>query len=466
MPRCAPARATLASRAPAAISLAAAALVLLAPPVGSRRALAKVTVQGTGTATAGWSDNILSAPDQPTVGVAPRESDVLFQLIPGAVLSQAAPRLTERLAYVFTADLFARHSEANSYSNQLDWLATLLTSATTRLSLGLQSQQGRISTFAINQPSSAATITVLAQNNGTNYFSQRLTQSFEATPTPSWRVGQGADVSAFVPIDRGKLADTYSVAANVGVDRTFRFDALGLALRANFVYFAQPRDPMTDVPLGFDSRQVLTTLVARWRRDWSKSWSTEADLGVVSIVGVSADPAATTLTAWEPSALAAVRWFDDLGTAELHYAHSATPNTLAGNTLAADEVALQAGVPLLRAKLFLGATVAYQHARILPLAPGVIAESADLVIADVTVAWQPLPELRLFARYALFDQFGTPPMNGVRPILPDLTRNVVLIGADVIYPALAAVRAPMRGTSRVDESDQQAASAPRAEQPR
>jgi hypothetical protein len=339
-----------------------------------------------------------------------------------------------------------------------------LTSSTTRLSFGLQTQQGRISTFAINQPSADATVTVLTQNNGTNYFSQTLTESFEATPSPAWHVGQGVDFSAFVPIDRGRLPDTYSVGANAGVDRTFRSDAIGMALRANFVQFMVPRDT-TDVPIGFDSRQVLTTLVGRWRHDWSKSWNSEAALGVISIVGVSANPAASTQTAWEPSALAALRWVDEVGSAELRYAHTAAPNTLAGNTLAADEAALQAGVPLLRAKLFLGATVAYQHARIVPLAPEVLPESADLVIADVTIAWQPLPELRVFARYAFFDQFGTPPMGTTTSLLPDLTRNTVLIGAEVIYPALAALRAPSRSASRVDESDRPALAEPHAAQP-
>ena len=42
--------------------------------------------------------------------------------MPGAVLAQEAPRFMQRLAYTFTADLFARHSEANSYSNALDWI--------------------------------------------------------------------------------------------------------------------------------------------------------------------------------------------------------------------------------------------------------------------------------------------------------------------------------------------------------
>src|SRR5262249_36253477 len=118
---------------------------------------------------------------------------------------------------------------------------------------------------------------------------------------------------------------------------------------------------------------------------------------------------------------------------------------------------------LLRNKLFIGATVAYQHTRLLPLTPMVTAETADLVVADATIGWQPIPEVRVFARYSLFDQFGSVVVGGPPPLLPDLTCNVVMVGATVIYPALlGTVRAPTAGASRVDEMDQQAFPAPHA----
>lgn len=423
-------------------------------------------MQGTGTVTTGYNDNILTAPDNPTIGAPPRQGDVQVQLRPGAALTSQAPRFIERLAYTFTADLFARHSEANSYSNALAWTGTLLASPTTRLTLNAQSQQGRISTFTINQSSADATVTAISQNADTNFFSQQAGQALESNPDPAWRVLEATSFQAFIPIDRGRLPDTYTVDAAVGGDRLFRSDALGLVLRCEIVDFAAARDPSTDVPLGFDRQQVLTSLVARWRRDWSRAWNSEAALGVVSIVGLTADPASPTETTWQPSALAALRWVDDAGNAEVHYAHLVAPNTLAGNTFVTDEAALQAGLPLARGKVVIGATVAYQHTRLLPLVAGVTAETANLVLLDATVGWQPMPELRVFARYSLFDQFGTNPQPGLRPILPDLTRNVVMVGAEVIYPAVASLRAPVRGASRVDESDQQSFPEPHAPPPK
>jgi hypothetical protein len=450
MPRRAPARAPLASHTLVAGTLGA----LLTATLSSTSTAAIVTVQGSATATAGWTDNILNAPDEKTTTTAPRESDFLFQLAPRVALSSASPRFLERLSYNFTADLFATHTEANSYSNTLEWNASVLTSPTTTLVLTLTSQQGKVSTLSFNQPSSGATITVLPQASNFNYFSQTANESFEALPRAQWRVSQLLRFAAFVPIDRGILADSYDVVGEAGFDRVFRADAIGLLLREDVINFVAARDPVTDVVRGADTRQAMTSVVARWRRDWSPLWSTEAALGAIVAVGASSDPTVGTRAAWEPSALAAVRWSKDIGSAELRYSHDVVPNPLVGSTFSRDSVALQGGFPVIRAKMFFGATVAYQHARILPLVAGVAEASADVTVADVTIGWQPIPELGLFARYAFMHQFGAAPIMDTPAPLANLTRNTVMIGLNVIYPAVSKVRVPTRQGTRVDRADQ------------
>ena len=84
-----------------------------------------MTLQATGTATAGYTDNVLSAPDEQTAGTSPRESDVLFQLIPGAVLAQEAPRLHAAAGLRLHRRPVRAPLEANSYSNTLDWVGTI-----------------------------------------------------------------------------------------------------------------------------------------------------------------------------------------------------------------------------------------------------------------------------------------------------------------------------------------------------
>jgi hypothetical protein len=442
-------------RAPTRALTFAALLVaaLLSAPAGA----GSVTVQGTGTAAAGYNDNVLNAPDERTTMGPAREGDALFQLIPGVVLASTAPRILQRASYTLAVDLYARHSEADSYSNTIDWTGNVLTSPTTSLLLTLQSQQGKVSTFNINQASGGTTITLVPQNSNHNYFSQTASEAFTATPTPHWRVTERLSLKVFAPLEQGTLPNTYDLLGEVGFDRIFHVDALGLVLRADFVDLVEPRDPVTDVPIGFDQRLAITSLIARWRRDWSPSWNTEAALGVISIVGASADPTLATQTAWEPSALAALRFERQLGSGELRYAHDVAANTLVGGMFSTDQVALQASVPLVRERLFLGATVAYQHSLLLSLIPGATEAKADLVIADVTLGWQPIPELRVFARYSFLDQFGSPPVGDIPSLLPDLTRNLVMAGVNVIYPAVVTARLPSSHEgSRVDGSDEAA----------
>ncbi|MGZ3425743.1 MAG: hypothetical protein ACXVCV_03795, partial [Polyangia bacterium] len=156
----------------------------------------------------------------------------------------------------------------------------------------------------------------------------------------------------------------------------------------------------------------------------------------------------------EPSALAAVRWTRDIGSAELRYSHDISANALFGGTFSSDQVALQASVPILRAKMLFGATAAYQHSRLLSATPGVADATAHLALLDVTVAWQPHPIVRLFARYSFFDQFGSPPVGDMPALLPDLTRNVVMVGVNILYPAVMTARLSSERSSRVDRSDQ------------
>ena len=444
------------TRAPLAFPRTLIAAVALVAVAAAPARATKVSLQATTTASAGWTDNVLDAPDERSPDAPTRDADFFFQLAPGAVLTVATPRLLQRLAYTFTADLFVRHTEANSYSNMLEWAGDAALTKTTNLVLTAQTIQGRLSTFNLNQASSGASVMVLPQNSSINFFSQAVTEGIDWNPSGKWRLQQIALFRAFIPTDRGVQPDVYEAQSDLALDRLFHLDSLGALARVNVVDYQAPRDLMTDVPIGFNEQQVLTTLLARWRRDWSPSWSSEAALGVINGVGTSSDPTAKTQTSWSPSALAALRFARDAAVGELRYQHDVAPNPLFGSTFETDEVALQAGVPLVRAHMFFGATVAYEHARQVPLVAGVAAAAADVALVDVTVGWQPRPEVGVFARYSLYDQFGSPPLNGVEAILPDITRNTVLVGINIVYPAVPAARVATRLGERVDRADQPA----------
>lgn len=438
MPRRAPARASL----------------LLALPllVVAARADAAISLQVLAGAAPAWTDNILNAPTTPVAGQRGRESDFFFQLSPGAALSSATPRLLQRLAYSFSADLFVHHSEANSFTNTLEWSAFIATSPTTDLLLLIQSQQGRLNTFSLQVPSANGIVLPLTQNASTNFFSQSLTEALTWSPSGKWRATESGFFRAFVPLDAGQLPNTYNFVTDVALERIFMRDAIGGLVKADYVDFAALRDPMTNVVVTSEQSQILTSAVARWRRDWSPSWSSEGDLGVVLAMN-AADGSAR---AWQPSALAALRWFRERSHAELRYSHDALPNPLAGTSFAYDEVALAGATPLgAKSQMFLSASAGYLHVRQISATIGLTDETAHVVQADVTLGWQPRPEFDLFARYSLFDQFGQPPIDATtQAALPSILRNTVMIGLNVVYPAVAAARVPRRQGTRVDRTDQ------------
>jgi hypothetical protein len=445
MPRRAPARAPLALRLTIACTLAA----LLVPAA----ARANVSLQGGGTASAAWTDNILNAPNEQTTNGPPRESDFFFQLAPKIILSAATPKLLQRLSYTFTTDLFVRHSEANSYSNLLDWTANLTPTPRSLMLLSLTSIEGKVSTFMFDHPSADVGVGVQPQNSNTNFFNQRALEHLDHTLSGFWRLSQSLRLNFFVPLERGRLPDTYEVYGDLGFERLFKLDALALVARVDFVEYIQPRDPMTNVAAPNQS-QVLTGLMARWRRDWSRAWSTEAALGLVGVIGASDDPNQRTGSVWRPSALAALRWTRDIGSAELRYTHDAAPNVLTGNTFDSDSVTLQGGVAVVPAKMFFGATVGYSHSRLLALNSSAASQTANVVVTDVTVGWQPLPFLGVYARYSLIDQFGNPPMGDVPALLPNIKRNTVMLGVNLLYPERTAAPVATRASTRVDQNDQ------------
>lgn len=430
-------------------------------------ALAAPAWQVFGTAAVGWTDNVLNAPNQPLPGQRGRESDFFFQLSPGAALTTGSPRFIQRLSYTFTADLFTTHPDGDSYSNSLNWAGLADPSRTTHLLVVAQSQQGRISTFNLQLPAAAGQATVLANGTAVNFFSQFVSETLTWDITPKWRAWESAAFRAFIPIDRGQLADTYTASGELGSERLFTVDGVGLVARTEYINYRSPRGPKGMITLP-DQEQLLTSLVARWRRDWSTSWSSEVNLGLVEAEPLHL-PGAKRV--WQPTGMLALRYTRDTASAELRYAHDVLANPLAGSSFLYDNVSLRGTVPLpAKWRLFLGATATYQHAQALSLTGGLSDTHAHVVLLDCSLTWQALPELGVFARYSFFDQLAhnapLSPMGPAATTLPDLMRNTVLLGVSVSYPATMAVRVPTRSATRVDRSDEPGIPADHAPLPR
>jgi hypothetical protein len=153
---------------------------------------------------------------------------------------------------------------------------------------------------------------------------------------------------------------------------------------------------------------------------------------------------------FQPYALAALRYFREAGNAELRYEHSVVPNPLAGSSFLIDGATLRVGLPFPeKTRLFFSGTLGFQWAQ--TVGEGIPTGSAAIGTADASLAWQATTWLAVFARYDFLLQRGrTSDREGM---LPNIERQLVLIGVGATYPTQPAARVPRRQGQRVDRAD-------------
>jgi hypothetical protein len=468
MPRRAPVR---------VVAFTVAALVATVAP----RAHGKGSLQGTAEVGVGATDNVFNAP-YPNPGQSPacdpetaptppgclatqplpRFKDVFFELRPGIVFTTGAARAVQQLGYNFAADLFVKHPQGNSYTNTINWAGVFLPSPKTELLLALQSQQGRSNTLNLQSAANATDVQIQRlQSTNTTYFSQSATQSLLDHITDRWSFAQALAFNAFIPIDPRTIADNYSTTLDLGGERLFKIDAIGLDLRSQYIVYGETVtiDPGTNMrtpnPV---QHQLINSLTARWRRDWTRFWSTEAAIGPLEASILSAGSNVSRKPQWQPYALAAVRYTRERGNGELRYEHNALPSPLSGSTYAIDAVTLRAVVPFPeKSRVTLALTAGYNHGQLLLTDPsltpagGVAQPTAEVLLGDLSLSWQALTWLGVFARYEVNRQWGHASDLGSR--LPDIFRNLGLIGVTAVYPTQAAAQVARTPGLRIDRAD-------------
>ena len=393
----------LARRALAVIALST--IIIVAATARAER----IGIQGTFTGDIAWTDNVMNAPTHAPAAfmLVPPVSDFFFELRPGFLLTSSTSRAVTRLEYFFQADLFATHSEGNSYSNTLSWNGFFLPTPRSELLLTVLGQQGRLNTFNLTEPSSGSPVTVLPAQASSTDFAQASVGEVLLNHLPqNWNVTQSATARAWFDLTPGVVPNVYAGELEANIDHRWKLDSLGLNLHVDYVYYDQVRSPTTDAVTAPPQQQVLSRLQLRYRRDWTNFWNSELDGGVVEAnsVGANGD-----LSIWEPSALAALRYNHRRGNVELLYQHMVAPNAVGGSTFAVDEASLRGTLPFPeRTRMYFSATAAYQHARQIDAVTGLTSSTAEVIVADATLRWQPRPEIGIFARYSLSDQIGHP----------------------------------------------------------
>ncbi len=424
-----------------AAALAALAVVAPAP------ARADESVATTLTASGGWTDNVLSAPNEPGPTDPSIESDAFTQLSPGIVFSQESRRLLQVATYTFSANLFASHSEANSYSNQLGWQAIYSLSPRSELTLGASASNGRLNTFNTQGQASDTGLNQLP-NGGVSFATGDVQESIRHELSRAWTLRQLAAARLFKPLD-----DMAALGTNVywnnsfGAVHAWRYDSLGLDLRADYTAFGAGTST-NGTAIG-SNKQITVGPSLRYLHDFTDSLSGELSGGAVAVV--QANDLGSQIV--QPVGTAALRYIRDAGRVELVARHTVAPNLFVAQTTANDEVLLRGGLPVpLVQRAGISGSVGYSRGRILDAQMGGLIGSTKLFVVDVAASWNPREALFVSLRFQRFDQLRS---QVVTDTSQSFARNQVILSISGRYPARDAARLPSRTPDRVDQSDQQ-----------
>jgi hypothetical protein len=403
----------------------------------------------------GWTDNVLNAPDMPGPGQFGRDSDLIFSIDPSLILTAGSSRAIVRLSYDFSAQLYVRHTELDSFANALRADGYFLTSGTTFLQLGAFVSEARLNTLT-----SATDMLGVAAVGLVDMLRLSLSERFYDDFTTRWRLSQLAAVNVVMPLEvNPNYTDNQTAELDLSLEYAWARDLGIVEVGTVFANYAELRGPAVNPDGSLDPngiirplhRQFITPALLRWRHDFGQFLSSELAGGVVAVTDV-----ATGGSLVEPTAIAALYYFRDSFTAGLDYLHSAIPNPLLGATFFGDAVNANArGLLGERTGLTLSANVGYQFARQVDVAAGLISATAHVLRGDLTLSFSPLArprkvDLAIFARYQIISQWGN--VTDAAP-LPSYLRNAVYLGVSGAFPAEPAVPVPAGLGRRADRRD-------------
>jgi hypothetical protein len=409
--------------------------------------------QGGLTLTGGWTDNVDAAAKYPAPGGLTREADGVFQIRPTLIYSRLDPQALQHISYTLQGDLYANHSEADSYQNRFQYDGFFNPSKTTTVLFTAQFTQGRLNNFSTLNGSAGNTLTLITPL-ATSFVQLTLANELAWELSPNWTFSEGATFIAYDPYNPHGQPPSYELTPRVRIDRAWRFVALGLELRTDWIRFAQVNSvvegdhdqTISSTVIAPRNEQVITTLAARYRHDLTRLVSTELDLGYE----YAARTTGTHVDRSEPYALAAFRVSHPYAQFSVSYEHTIQPNLFVAELFVFDRAFGSISVPIAH-NFFLTGSSGYQHGQVLDAPTGKVGALVDLWQADGTLTWQPRENLQVFVRYQYYDQIG----RRRDPLAqPTIERQLAQLGATFLFPSTAPPTTPKNLANRVDGQDQ------------
>jgi hypothetical protein len=364
-------------------------------------------------------------------------NDAFLSTTPELAYLTGSPRALMSLTYAFTGTLHSAQSD--EVANRLALATVFEMAKRTQLLLGAEGLQSSLGNYLLRSPSDS-TLSALPSAR-VQLLTLSTTQALSHDFTPLLRLTESILGSYLTSLDPDVSQNTYAATAMVGVDRSWKYDALGVELRGQFFR-----------TLGTASRDAAIVSLAlgpRWSHDVSRTVSTSLmAAGAAAFTSHSGDNVRLT-----PSGRASVLFHTESSGVDVSYTGGFEPNLLLGSMLESHRGTVRGYTPLVGEDNVIGSiSLGYLHAKTVDLNPTSNLDGQfDTILADADLAFKIVDNIAMFARYQFVDQFagegaGAPPA---------LLRHGVFVGLDLAPagPSRARSNVPTSLPQRVDRSD-------------
>lgn len=405
---------------------------------------------GVVSAGGGYTDNALSVAE-PQAGDpdAPRpEADAFAQVRPSLIFLGQGPRSRLEVSYVFTTEVYQRHEEANSYTNQLrmEWLRLL--SPQTDIRFVLTGLQGERSAF---QQGGLIMTQVPAARLRT--FEGRAEESIEHQLESPWTFRQLLAGTYVKPFGDGSdvLSDALRGELVLEMFREFRNQRWGALLGSEYALNRESR--MGDVILAPGSKFLINRALATHQRSLTDQLELTLALGVMQVADGD-DPAISII---EPAGTIGLLYqtASEETILGLEASHGAGANTYTGDVALADSVNASIRKELLPdSELVLTSEAGYTFARNYEIIDQEVADRADMISVIGTLVWVVEDSMTLGLEVTLLRQSPrAAPMTGPVPVssVQDLRRNTVIVTLSGTLGTTARRRATSAGDRTGDQ---------------
>lgn len=398
---------------------------------------ADTSLVATGAASSGYSTNIEGVPENDPIREV--QGDGFTELTPGLAAAYERRRSIHNLTYTFGARLFLSNSEANSFTNTLNYQSLFSLSERTTFRLGAGFNSGRINSFDQGANGIVGEGELLPSGD-VEFISYNANGSLRHQLSQNWTGEASLSVAEFEPTNAIEVSATRNIEQRLRLDRGFRRHLLGVEARA---LYSRQR--------GAESERTLTVGPGVfWTWNTSTSFSTNTSAGVDLVGRYPNFERGVTV----PRGSAALTYSHERGRATTGVTYGATTNLLGGDTTVTTTAFANLGLPVpVKRPTAIGLAAAYAVGDIIDIEGGDSLGSTKRISGDVSLgteinrAWQ--LGIRLESSKQEFtdiDEMGVP-LNAV-------TRQTVgMVFLQGRFPEAVAAQVPPRNSDRVESGN-------------